>query len=94
MLDNALISNLKGRVSKVLNFRTTLLVEELSTLEGVYRAIDKYILSNRTDNDTDIFKSGLCNYLKLLQDSKKSYIKEHIVPLMSKVGTRKWSENE
>ena len=85
-----LISSLKGRVSKLLGARITLPIEEISSLEEIYYAIDDLILSNKKVDDFNRFKKDLTIYSKILKSSKKHYIKEHILPLINKISTRKW----
>lgn len=93
MMDKAnaeLISSLKGRISKALSLKTSLLTEEVSGLEGIYQAIDTYIVSTRDSVDDHEFKEDLILYSKFLRDTKKSYIKEHIIPLVNKISIKKW----
>ena len=85
-----LISSLKGRISKMLSSKVSLALEEKSGLEGIYDAIDELILSKRDDTDIGNFKAELLLHSKFLRDTKKRYIKEHIIPLINKVSTKKW----
>jgi hypothetical protein len=90
--NNALISNLKGRISKVLNIgASTLPLEERSGLEGIYDAIDTLLCSNKDQSDVKLFKDELLLHSKFLHDTQKNYIKEHILPIVKKVSTGKWS---
>ena len=84
-MNNALISNLKGRVSKMLNVKANLPLEEISGLEGIYNAIDALILSNKDDTDYLNFNEELLLHSKFLTGTKKKYIKEHIIPLINKL---------
>ena len=93
MLDetnDALISNLKGRISKVLNAKNTLSLEEVSGLEGIYDAIDALILSNNDATDKLNFREELVLYSKFIKGTKNTYIREHIVPMVNKVSIRRW----
>lgn len=92
--NNILISNLKGRVSKVLGTRVKLTSEERSGLEGIYEAIDSLILSKKDINAVEAFKEKLKLHTKFIEATSKSYIKEHIIPLINKVRTRKWGKDE
>ena len=92
--NNILISNLKGRVSKVLGTRVKLTAEERSGLEGIYEAIDSLILSKKDVTAVETFKAQLKLHTKFIEETSKSYIKEHIIPLINKVRTRKWGKDE
>ena len=88
-----LISSLKGRVSKVLNLKNNLLLEERSGLEGIYNAIDELILSQKEDSDILNFRDELALHSKFLKDTKKTYIREHIIPIINKVSDKGWGKN-
>lgn len=88
--DRELISSLKGRVSKILNIRSTLTVEEVGGLECLYNAIDELFLSKKESSDFTNFKEELSLSMKFIKDSKREYIREHIIPLVNKIGTKKW----
>lgn len=92
--NRALISSLKGRVSKVLNIRNALTVEEVGGLEGIYNAIDTLFLSKKDASDLLDFKEELQLSLRFIKDSKREYIKEHIIPVVNKISTKKWRGNE
>lgn len=97
MLDktsSTLISNLKGRVSRALNVRSSLPLEEISGLEGIYHAIDDFIMSDKEKTDILNFKEELLLHSKFIKDTKKNYIKEHIIPVINKISTKKWGGNE
>ena len=93
-MNNALISNLKGRISKILCTKVSLPLEEVSGLEGIYNAIDALILSNRDDTDYLNFNEELMMNSKFLAGTKKKYIKEHIIPLINKVSIKRWERDE
>ena len=88
--NKALISSLKGRVSKVLSIKSRLTVDEIGGLEGIYKAIDDLFLSKKENSDFLTFKEELLLSLKFIQGTKKEYIKEHIIPIVNKIGTKKW----
>ena len=90
---SALISNLKGRVSKALTLPSTLKPDEFISLELIYEALDSFILSKKKESDISNLKDALFSQAKILRTSGKGYIKEHIVPLINKVSTRRW-DNE
>ena len=89
--DNTLISNLKGRVSKALN--TKLATSEISGLQYICDAIDTFILSKRGNADINKLNESLQLCSKLLNETKKEYIKKHIIPLLNKVSMKKWGAN-
>lgn len=88
-----LISSLKGRISKVLNLKNNLLLEERSGLEGIYNAIDELILSKKEDADILTFRDELALHSKFLRDTKKMYIREHIIPIINKVSNKGWGKD-
>ena len=90
--DKALISTLKGRVSKVLTIRAKLSKEEKSCLENIFHTIDRAILGDQEFDDIEIFKDMLSNYSCGLIKSKKGYIKEHIIPLVDMIVSKKWGK--
>lgn len=90
--NGALINGLKGRISKILGIKSVLPLEEVSGLEGIYNAIDTLILSKREKEDILTFKDELNLNLQFLKDTKKKYIKDHIIPVVKKVSTRKWGD--
>lgn len=89
-INDALISNLKGRISKVLVTSAKLPLEERSGLEGIYDAIDTWILSKKEDVDLLNFNEEVSLHFKFIKDTKKEYIKEHIIPIINKVSTKRW----
>jgi hypothetical protein len=91
--NGALISNLKGRISKALNTGASLPLEERSGLEGIYDAIDTLLCSKKEQSDIVTFKEDLLLHSKFLGGTKKTYIKEHILPIVKKVSTGRWSES-
>ena len=92
--NSELISSLKGRISKVLTLKNKLQLEERSGLEGIYNAIDALILSKKDESDMTAFKDELALHSKFLKDTKKTYIKEHIIPIVNKVQDKGWGGNE
>ena len=91
--DKELISKLKGRLSKALNIQTKLNREEKICMEGIYEALDGVILGKKYAEEEE-FSKALLNYLSGLKSSRRKYVKEHIVPLVNKIATKKWSDNE
>lgn len=88
--DKELISKLKGRISKALNIQTSLSREERACMEGLYNTIDEVILGNEKYNETGVLKETLIGYSTGLKNSKRKFIKEHIIPLVTKIATKKW----
>lgn len=88
--NSELLSSLKGRISKMFSFKSKLQKEEAMGLEGIYNAIDVFILSERDLVDTNELKEDLILYSKFLKDTKKDYIREHIIPLVNKISVRQW----
>jgi hypothetical protein len=91
-----MISNLKGRISKILTFSKKLTEDEKLVLGGIYNSIDEIILWNKklTKNKATRFKNVLREYTKLIEDSKKAYIQKHITPILKKVVEQEWVSNE
>ena len=87
-----MISNLKGRISKALNFSRKLSHEEKLILDGVYNSIDEIILWNKklTKSKVTYFKKVLKEYTNLIADSNKTYIQKHIIPVLKKVIEQEW----
>ena len=73
--------------------KNNLLLEERSGLEGIYNAIDTLILSKKEDSDIVTFEDELKLHLKFIKDTKKEYIKEHIIPIINKVSNKGWGKN-
>ena len=92
-LDKELISKLKGRLSKALNVKTKLSKEDRTQLETVYEAIDKAILGSEDFENAEAFQGLMAKYSADLKVSRKKFIKEHIIPLMNKIATKKWGTN-
>lgn len=89
--NSALISNLKGRISKVLNTgAVSLPLEERAGLEGIYDAIDTLLCSKKEPTDVVTFKEEINLHSKFLKGTQKNYIREHILPIVNKVSTGKW----
>ena len=93
-LEKTIILNLKGRVSKILNVSSRIKKEERLHLENVYYAIDSLLLSLEKDTTRTkaSFQELLLEVIPSLEKSSKRYIKEHVVPLMSKIGTDEWGK--
>ena len=91
-----MISNLKGRISKVLTFSKKLSENEKLILDGIYNSIDEIILWNQklTKTKASRFKKILKEYTNLIEDSDKTYIKNHITPMLKKVVEQEWIANE
>ena len=91
-----MITNLKGRISKVLTFSKKLSEDERIILDGIYNSIDEIILWDKklTRNKATRFKSVLSEYANLIEDSNKAYIKKHITPILKKVVEQEWVEHE
>jgi len=87
-----MISNLKGRISKALTFSKKLSEEEKLILGGIYNSIDEIILWDKklTKNKATRFKNILKEYVNLIEDSDKLYIKKHITPILKKVLEQEW----
>ena len=87
-----IISNLKGRVSKALALPRVLSDEELVSLDGIFTTIDSIILEDRklTKDKALKFKKLLKGYGELIENSKKSYIQKHILPIINKITDQEW----
>lgn len=94
--DKELISKLKGRLSKVLGvqLKQKLTKEEVLCLENVYDVIDKVITGHKKYNNVEVAKKDLTSLSSTLKGSKRKYIREHIIPLINKVATKRWGTDE
>ena len=91
--DKELISKLKGRLSKALNVQNKLNRDEKTCMEGIYEALDSAILGGKFKENTE-FTNVISKYTERLKNTKRRFIKEHIVPLATKIATKKWGTNE
>ena len=91
-----MISNLKGRISKILSYSKKLSEDEKLILGGIYNSIDEIILWNKklTKNKATRFKKVLKEYTNLIEDSDRVYIQKHITPILKKVVEQEWVSNE
>lgn len=91
-----MISNLKGRISKVLSYAKKLSEEEKIILGGIYNSIDEIILWDKklTKNKATRFKNTLREYTNLIEDSNKTYIQKHITPMLKSVVEQEWVTND
>lgn len=92
--DKELISKLKGRLSKALNVQNKLNKEEKLCMEGIYETLDKAILNSKKFKSDSDFTNTVVKYTEGLKDTKRKYIKEHIIPLANKIATKKWGVDE
>ena len=92
--DKELISKLKGRLSKVLGvqLKQKLTKDEIQCLENIYDVIDKVIIGHEKYAKDEEAKKDLNNLLLVLENTKRKYLKEHIIPLVNKVATKKWGD--
>ena len=92
--DKELISKLKGRLSKVLGvqLKQKLTKDEIQCLENIYDVIDKVIIGHEKYAKDEEAKKDLSNLLLVLENTKRKYLKEHIIPLVNKVATKKWGD--
>ena len=91
-----MICSLKGRISKALTFSKKLSDDEKIILNGIYNSIDEVILWDRklTKNKATRFKNVLREYANLIEDSNKTYIRNHITPMLKKVVEQEWVAND
>ena len=69
---SALICNLKGRIAKVLNTgAANMPLDERSGLEGIYDAIDSFLLSKRENSDMVHFKEELMLHSSFFKSASK-----------------------
>lgn len=85
---HALISNLKGRIAKALNTPSKFGSSEIQDLLSVYNSIDGIILNKSMDNS--VYLHELIRSSESLKGSQKEYIRDHILPLVKKISTRRW----
>ena len=88
--DKALISKLKSKISKVLNVKSKLPKSESSSLEKIYKMVDRFILQDEEFSDLDVFRDSLSNEYGIIERTRKKYIKEHVLPLISAAVVRNW----
>ena len=86
------ISNLKGRISKLLNVSRALDEDEIIALGGIYNTIDDIILWDKTltKNKASRFKKAIKEHSALLKNSDREYIKKHINPIIKKIIEQEW----
>ena len=91
-----LISNLKGRISKVLTWTKELQGKEIFYLGELFNTLDDIIVYDKefTENKVLDFKSNLRDSLNIIKGSDKPYVKKHIVPMVKKVVDQEWVKNE
>ena len=89
-----MISNLKGRISKVLTWTKELQGKEVYSLGELFNTLDDIILYDKelTVEKVQYFKSSLNNSLHVIDSSDKPYVKKHIVPMVKKVVDKEWVE--
>lgn len=92
--DKELISKLKGRLAKALNVQSKLNREEKVCMEGIYDALDKVILGSKKFVKESDFTEALTHFTEGLKGTKRKFIKEHIIPLVNKIATKKWGTDE
>ena len=90
------ISNLKGRISKILTVSRNLAEEELIALGRIYDVIDSIILWDKTltKNKATRFKKAIKECSSSIKNSKKEYIKKHINPMIKKILEQEWVKSE
>ena len=92
--DKAFISKLKSKLTKVLSVRSKLPKTESSSLERVYKLMDKLILQDEELSDIDVLRDSLSNEYGIIEGTRKRYIKEQILPLISVAVTREWGASK
>lgn len=90
--DKEIMSNLKGRVSKLLSGSRKLFPEEKEPLEQLFERIDSIILWDKkiTKAKERAFKKNLKMCKDPLEFSKKPYVHNHIIPLLNKLIEQEW----
>lgn len=92
--DKTLISKLKSKISKILAVKSKLPKTESSSLEKVYKIIDRLILQDEEFTDLSVFRDSLSNEYGIMEGTKKKFIKEHILPLIDVAVTRDWGSEK
>ena len=89
-----LISNLKGRISKVLTWTKELQGKEVFYLSEVFNTLDNIILYDKklSEDKVTFFKDNLKDYSMMIKNSDKSYIKKHIIPMINSIVEKEWIE--
>lgn len=95
-LEKKVISTLKGRISKALSNASVLNETERVELEVIFQEIDNLILYKGVSLKTmkEKFQKKLQDAVVALKKSKKSYLKNHIIPLMNKISNGTWKEED
>ena len=95
-MDKKVISTLKGRISKVLSNTSVLNESERVELEAVFQEIDDLILYKGLSQKSvrEKFQKRLQDAASALKKSKKSYLKNHIIPLIHKISSGNWKEED
>lgn len=90
--DREIMSNLKGRVSKILSGSRKLYPDEKESLEQLFERIDNIILWDKkiTKAKERVFKKNLKMCRTPLELSKKPYVHKHILPLLNKILEQEW----
>ena len=63
-------------------------------MEGIYEALDQAILGSKKFKSETDFTDTMIHYTEGLKKTKRKFIKEHIVPLATKIATKKWGIDE
>lgn len=99
--EKKIILSLKGRVSKALNTSGSLKEEEKAELEAIFQEIDDLLLYKglSVKNVIERFQKRMKDSVVFFKKGRKGgYIKNHILPLLSKISTGNWemedSDNE
>lgn len=91
-INREILSNLKGRISKLLSGTRKVTMEEKVTSEKLLSTIDEIFLWDKSVSSTkcDRYRNALSYYKEELEKSDKKYIKNHILPMLSKILGQKW----
>lgn len=87
-----LLSNLKGRISKILNMSRSLDENEVFALTGIFMTIDDIILWNKklTKNKISRFKKVIKEHYAIISSIQKDYVRKHINPLIERLIEKDW----
>ena len=90
--DFEILSSLKGRTSKLLSGAKRVTIEEQLEVERLFNVIDEMILWNKKLSKTKegYFKSVLKTCRNKLENSKKKYIQDNIIPLLGHIIEQDW----
>ena len=90
--DKVFISKLKSKLSKILCIKSKLPKGEANGLEKIYEIMDSLILQKDEYEDVEVLRDSLSNEYGKIEKSKKVYIRDQILPIVSEAVVREWGK--